>query len=86
MHIRLQSLLIAPGVVTAQSAIALIVAVQSVLVVGLAVPFSRLYNQNDRQRLFGHFETSPPRGYPACREGDPRTGGRRLRTTRPASR
>lgn len=49
-----------------------IVAVQCVLVLALALPFTRLYNQDGRQRLFGHFDTSPPRGiraYRGCRYG-----------------
>ena len=31
----------------------------------LALPYSRFYNRDGRRRLIGHFDTSPPRGYPA---------------------
>jgi hypothetical protein len=39
-----------------------IVAVECVIILAVAIPFSRIWNQNNRCRLFGHFDTSPPRG------------------------
>ncbi len=47
-----------------------IVAIQSVLVLALAYHFTPLYNEGDRARLFGHLDTTPPKGIHACRAGE----------------
>ena len=44
-----------------------IVAVQCALVLVVAYPFTRLYNEGDRARLFGHLDTTPPKGIYAYR-------------------
>ena len=46
---------------------AAIVAAESLLVIGFAFLYSGRYNEGDRTRLFGHFDTSPPRGLSAVR-------------------
>ena len=46
-----------------------IVAVECVIILALAVPFSCLWNQGDRRRLFGHLDTCPPKGICAHRAG-----------------
>jgi hypothetical protein len=44
-----------------------IVAAESLLIIGFAFLYSGRYNEGGRVRLFGHFDTSPPRGLSAVR-------------------